>query len=100
MNIWPKRKRPSTRANFILVKSFRCQAPAFIPHNKISLNIMRTLDNWIEEKQLPYIVLNSDTKIRIENFNRFVYPDALVICEETEYLEQSDRHYFKSKVGI
>ncbi|TAK35838.1 MAG: Uma2 family endonuclease [Saprospiraceae bacterium] len=56
-----------------------------IPHNKIAVNLTRTLDNWIEENKLPFVVLNSDTKIRIEKYNRSVYPDALVVCEKVEY---------------
>ncbi len=58
---------------------------ASIPHNKIAVNITSILNNWFEENKLPYVVLNSDTKIRIERFNRFVYPDALVVCEKLEY---------------
>lgn len=56
-----------------------------IPHNKIAVNITSFLDNLFEEKELPYFVLNSDTKVRIEKFNRIVYPDALIICEKIEY---------------
>ena len=56
-----------------------------IPHNKIAVNIISCLNNWFEENKLPYVVLNSDTKIRIEKFNRNVYPDALVVCEKIEY---------------
>ncbi len=47
-----------------------------IPHNKIAVNIMIALGNWIEDNNLPYIILNSDTKLRIEQFNRIVYPDV------------------------
>ena len=58
---------------------------AEVPHNKIAVNVACALDNWIEENNLPYVVLNSDTKIRIENYNRNVYPDALVVCEKVKY---------------
>jgi len=56
-----------------------------IPHNKIAVNITTALENWIEANNLPYIVLNSDTKIRIEQYNRNVYPDVLVVCEKVQY---------------
>ena len=56
-----------------------------IPHNKIAVNITSYLNNLFSEKKLPFIVLNSDTKIRIEKFNRNVYPDALVVCEKIAY---------------
>jgi Uma2 family endonuclease len=56
-----------------------------IPHSKIGVNIARILDNWIAAQKLPLIVLNSDTKIRIQDFNRNLYPDALVVCEKVKY---------------
>ncbi len=56
-----------------------------IPHNKIAVNIMIALGNWIEDNNLPYVLLNSDVKIRIEQFNRIVYPDVLIVCEKLEY---------------
>lgn len=60
-------------------------AGAKLPCNKIALNVARALDNWIEENSLPYIVLNSDMKIMLEKYNRFVYPDTLVVCEKPKY---------------
>ena len=56
-----------------------------IPHNKIAVNITTALENWIEASNLPYVVLNSDTKVRIEHFNRNVYPDVLIVCEKVQY---------------
>jgi Uma2 family endonuclease len=56
-----------------------------IPHNKIAGNILHILEGWIDNNDLPYIVLNSDTKLRIEQFNRVVYPDVLIVCEKLEY---------------
>lgn len=56
-----------------------------IPHSKIAVNIANALDNWIVSNNLPYFVLNSDVKIRIEQYNRNVYPDVLVVCEKVQY---------------
>lgn len=56
-----------------------------ISHNKISGNILHTLEAWIDEQNLPYVVLNSDTKVRIEKYNRNVYPDVLIVCEKVQY---------------
>ena len=56
-----------------------------IPHNKIAVNISAALNDWFKQKSLPFFVLNSDTKIRIEKFNRYVYPDTLVVCEKIQY---------------
>ena len=41
--------------------------------------------DFIDENDFDYIVSNSDTKIRIEDFNKIVYPDAVVICEKPDY---------------
>lgn len=56
-----------------------------IPHSKIAVNVANALDNWIASNDLPFIVLNSDVKIRIEQYNRNVYPDVLVVCEKLQY---------------
>jgi Uma2 family endonuclease len=53
-------------------------------HNIIAANIIAQLVNVTENKELEYFVLNSDSKIRIERFNSFVYPDAVVVCEAIE----------------
>ena len=44
-------------------------------------------DSFIENNELNLIVSNSDTKIRIERYNKFVYPDAVVICEKPEFYQ-------------
>ncbi|MBK9017686.1 MAG: Uma2 family endonuclease [Saprospiraceae bacterium] len=56
-----------------------------VPHSKIAVNITSILNYWIEANNLPFYVLNSDTKVRIEHFNRNVYPDVLVVCEKPQY---------------
>ncbi len=60
-------------------------AGASIPHNQIIVNVITTLRSWIAENKLDLFVLTSDVKVRIEAFNRNVYPDAIVICEKPEY---------------
>ncbi|MCU0346058.1 MAG: Uma2 family endonuclease [Saprospiraceae bacterium] len=56
-----------------------------IPHSKIAVNITTALEVWIKSQKLPLVVLSSDTKIRIQDFNRNLYPDALVVCEKVDY---------------
>ncbi len=56
-----------------------------IPHNTIKKNIIVALENWIIDNDLDYLVLDSDTKVRIEKHNKFVYPDAILICEQPKY---------------
>jgi len=38
----------------------------------------------LDEKDKTYFVLSSDTKIQIPEYNHFIYPDAVVVCEKIE----------------
>ena len=53
-------------------------------HNLIASNAITELNIALRKKEKEYFVLNSDMKIQIPDFNHFVYPDALVICEEIQ----------------
>lgn len=53
-------------------------------HNIIAVNIATQLNVELEKKNKNYFVLNSDTKIHIPKLNHFVYPDAVVVCEEIQ----------------
>ncbi len=55
-------------------------------HNKIVANIIIALGNALDERE-ECSVLPSDIKIHIPRIRRFVYPDAVVICEEPEFYE-------------
>ncbi len=63
-------------------------AGAKLPHNMLAQKAARLIDTFVEEKDLNYIVSNSDTKIRIEQFDKVVYPDAVVICEKPDYFQE------------
>ncbi len=67
--------------NGIIIK----MAGGTLSHNQIKSNVIRHLGNWIEENQLDYWVFDSDTKVQIESYNRFLYPDAIVLCEKPKY---------------
>lgn len=56
-----------------------------LPHNALASRACFELQYQVMLKQLDYLVANSDTKIRIETFNKIVYPDAVVICETPQY---------------
>lgn len=60
-------------------------AGAKLRHNRLASRSIQLLENFIEDHILNYAVSNSDTKIRIETFNKIIYPDALVICETPQY---------------
>ena len=53
-------------------------------HNIIAANIITALNIAVENKEKEYFVLNSDSKIFSPRFNSFLYPDAVVICEQIE----------------
>lgn len=58
-----------------------------LPHNRLAQKTATLIDSFVESNELPFIVSNSDTKIRIEQYNKFVYPDAVVICEKPEFYQ-------------
>ncbi len=60
-------------------------AGAKLPHNRLASRTISYLTIFVEDNDFDYIVSNSDTKIRIEDFNKIVYPDAVVICEKPDY---------------
>lgn len=57
-------------------------------HNEIALKIAAALLWALEEKTTPFKVYNSDMKIQIPEFNHFVYPDAVVICEKPVFYKE------------
>ncbi len=58
-----------------------------LPHNRLAQKAANLIDSFVENNDFGFIVSNSDTKIRIEKYNRFVYPDAVVICEKPEFYQ-------------
>lgn len=60
---------------------------AKLNHNRLATKATSLIDHFVEDKNLDYIVSNSDTKIRINDFNSIVYPDAVVICNTPQYFE-------------
>jgi Uma2 family endonuclease len=51
-------------------------------HNLIVTRITTELVVALDKKRIEYFVLNSDQQIHIPEYNEFVYPDAVVICEK------------------
>ncbi len=56
-------------------------------HNRIAARIISFLEIFIEANQLNFEVSTGDTKIRIDNFDKIFYPDALVVSEKAEFFE-------------
>jgi Uma2 family endonuclease len=60
-------------------------------HDNIASKAIHLLLNFVEESEIVYFVNGSDTKIRIENHDKVVYADALVVCEKPIfYNDRSD----------
>jgi Uma2 family endonuclease len=62
-------------------------AGASYNHNKIVANIIIELGKALDERD-ECSVLPSDIKIHIPRIRQFVYPDAVVICEEPIFYEK------------
>lgn len=54
-------------------------------HDNLGTKAAHLLLEFIENQDLNYFVNGSDTKIRIEDYDRVLYPDAVVICEKPIY---------------
>jgi Uma2 family endonuclease len=54
-------------------------------HDNLATKTTTLLNIFVEDKDYPYFVNGSDTKIRIDAYNKIVYPDALVVCEAPKY---------------
>lgn len=60
-------------------------AGAKLQHNLLAQKMGILMGMFIVEHDFNYKISNSDTKIRIEEYNKIVYPDAIVICETPQY---------------
>lgn len=54
-------------------------------HSEIAARITAMLIFMIDGKNKPYRVYNSDLRIQIPNYGKFVYPDATVISQQPEF---------------
>jgi Uma2 family endonuclease len=62
-------------------------AGASANHNLIVANMIGELRNSL--KRSPCRVFASDLRVAIERDQHYVYPDAVVVCGEAEYLDES-----------
>ena len=54
-------------------------------HDNLAIKTAKLIDNFVEDNDYLYFVNGSDTKIRIEDHDKVVYADALVVCEEPAF---------------
>ena len=60
-------------------------AGGILAHNVVKGEAYTYLNLAIKSANIPHMVLNSDTKVRIEPANRFVYPDLTISDGTPEY---------------
>jgi Uma2 family endonuclease len=60
-------------------------ASGTVLHDNLGSRFVYLLTDFVENNDLNYIINGSDTKIRIESYDKVVYPDAVVICEKPIY---------------
>lgn len=60
-------------------------AGGILPHNVIKGELYTLINLAIRGSKMPHMILNSDTKVRIEAENRFVYPDLTVSDGQPQY---------------
>lgn len=58
-----------------------------VNHSRIGGNIYGEIRNKLIEKNAPCEIFNSDLKLHIQKENRYVYPDAMVICGDLQASE-------------
>ncbi len=56
-------------------------------HDNLAVMTTTLLNMFVFENDYNYLVNGSDTKIRIDAYNKIVYSDALVVCEAPQYFE-------------
>jgi Uma2 family endonuclease len=54
-------------------------------HDSLSMKTGTLMNVFVEENNLDFFINGSDLKIRIEEYDKIVYSDALVICEKPIY---------------
>ena len=55
-----------------------------IEHGLIGGNTLIELAMKLRAKNSPCKPINSDVKLQIKNYNKYLYPDAMVVCNEIE----------------
>jgi len=81
-------ERTSAMKNEYFDGEILAMAGASPKHNKISTNMIRVLANQLLET--PCSIYASDIKVKIQEFDRYVYPDILIVCGNDEYADENN----------
>jgi len=70
-----------------------------INHGRIIVNFSQQLSNILDSKELPCENMGNEIKVWIDQWNSFVYPDGMMICDEIETCDE-DQHAVVNPVLI
>ncbi|MEM9888410.1 MAG: Uma2 family endonuclease [Bacteroidota bacterium] len=70
------------------------------PHCIAAVNIATSIKKALKDKKASYFVMGSDMKIYIEDIDQVRYPDAVVICDELIYHNDSSKMMLLSPLLI
>ncbi len=59
-------------------------------HSRIAGNVGTAINNYLLRQKMDCSVFTADLKVRIEKYNRCVYPDASLVCGTEEYLDENE----------
>jgi Uma2 family endonuclease len=80
-------RKAEVKSEFFDGETF-AMAGASREHNQIAGNIVRVLGNQFLEK--PCSVYSSDMKVKMEEIQKYTYPDVVVSCDQEEYENENN----------
>ena len=80
-------RQAETKSEFFKGETF-AMACASREHNQIASNIVRVLGNQFLEK--PCSVYSSDMKVKMEEIQKYTYPDVVVSCDPEAFEDESN----------
>ncbi len=58
------------------------------PHNRISVNVVRLLDNQLLERDCN--IYGSDMRVKITSTGKYTYPDVVAVCGEEIFEDETE----------
>ncbi len=58
------------------------------PHNRISVNVVRLLDNQLLERDCN--IYGSDMRVKITSTSKYTYPDVVAVCGEEIFEDETE----------
>jgi Uma2 family endonuclease len=87
LDVYFKREERSSHKHEYHNGIIRRMAGGTFNHDNLGTRTSTFLTIFVLQNKLNYFVNGSDTKIRIEEYDKVVYSDALVVCEKPQFFE-------------